>query len=325
MTQLEYLPLSVWLTPGVLVWIVLAGVAYAWLVWGRGRDLWGDGDPPTAWQALSFYAALLALYAAIGSPLGVLAMGYSFTAHMLQHIIAAVAVPPLLISGLPPALWRRLLRPPFVRMVFRRLVRPVTALVLFNLVFAALVWPPLVVAMVQSMTVMVILHLLLVGVGILAWWPIVSPLPEEPRLHPAVQMLYLFANGLPMLLPLALVMLAPPLYAAAYAGSPHLFGLGLLADQQLGAAICLTVVHAVYGTMVMHRFRQWARVERSAAHGGVSPDTLAMAGLRAGTPARLERWFKGPRWEPERVGAEPGAVLPLFAVPRNWEDGEDEA
>jgi hypothetical protein len=84
-------------------------------------------------------------------------------------------------------------------------------------------------------------------------------------------------------------------------------------------------VHAVYGTMVMRRFRQWARVERSAAHGGVSPDTLAMAGLRAGTPARLERWFKGPRWEPARGGAEPSAVLPLFAEQRTWEDGEGEA
>jgi len=92
----------------------------------------------------------------------------------------------------------------------------------------------------------------------------VSSSEEFPPLHPGLQILYLFLDGLPMILPLALVTLdTTPLYAAAYGHRPLLFGLSLAADQQLGGALCLTVVHFVYGGMVYPRFRSWVRRDRA--------------------------------------------------------------
>ena len=50
----------------------------------------------------AFHAAAVALFfVALASPIGVLARGYLFSAHMLQHLILVLAVPPLLLLGLP--------------------------------------------------------------------------------------------------------------------------------------------------------------------------------------------------------------------------------
>ena len=252
-----------WFTPGVLFGLLPLAVGYAWLMWGPGQEVVPGACPPTRPQAVYFYLSLLALYVSLGSPLGVLAMGYSFTAHMFQHMIATMAVPPLFILGVPPWLWRWLLKPRAVAFVFRHLVAPVPAIVLFNLLFAIIVIPGVITAMVLSVPVMILLHLLLSLFGLFMWWPMMSPVKEFPALHPATQTLYLFADGVLMILPLALVALAGHfLYSAAYGSASYrVFGMPPLEDQEWGAVLCLTIVHAVYGAMVTVRIRQWAHRE----------------------------------------------------------------
>jgi len=260
-----HLPLWAWWTPDVLVWIALAGVGYAWVFYGPLRDRLPGIPPPNRSQAFYFYAGLLLLYAALGSPLGALAMGYLYTAHMVQHMLAAIAVPPLLIIGLPKEVWRAVFNSRLGG-VLRWFIRPIAAIVAFNVVFSLMVYPPVIVAMVDSMAVMVALHLLLVLTGMIVWWPMISPLAEAPRLHPAQQMLYLFGNSLAMILPLALVLFAgKPIYGASYVRPPSLpmLGqLGELGDQELGAATCLTFVHTVYLILAVTRFYEWAHMER---------------------------------------------------------------
>ena len=259
---LPHLPWTAWITPGVLVGLGLVGLAYAMVVGAPAiRNLPGV-EPVATGQVLYFVGALISLYAALGSPIGTLAMGYLFTAHMFQHMIAALAVPPFLIKGIPPWLWRALLRPRPVRWLFGLFVRPVAAILVFNAVFAVMILPPVILDMVQSMPTMVLWHIALVITGIFMWWPLLSPLGELPRLHPGLQTLYLFADGIPMLLPFALVTLDDqPLYALAYGHVAPLWGLGLVADQNLGGALCLVLVHAVYGSMLFARFLDWIRID----------------------------------------------------------------
>lgn len=253
-----------WITPGVLIGVMLVALLYTWVMWGPLQDKRPFGQKtPTRKQALSFFAAMFACYLALGSPIGTVAMMSSFAAHMLQHIIAGIAVPPFLIRGIPEWGWRALLRPRWVNRAFRWFVRPAPAILIFNAVFAVMVLPSVILAMVESMPAMVEWHTLLMLVGIFMWWPLMSPLEEIPALHPGVQLLYLFLDGLPMILPLALVTLdTQSLYSASYAHRPELWGLSLVADQQLGGALCLTVVHFVFGGMVIPRFQEWAKRER---------------------------------------------------------------
>lgn len=252
-----------WFTPGVVLGILPLALGYAWVMWGPGQELIAGAMRPTRRQAVWFYLGLFALYVSLGSPLGVLAMGYSFTAHMLQHMIAAMAVAPLLIAGVPPWLWRKLLRPRPVAVMFRQFVKPVPALVLFNILFAVVMIPDVIAAMVHSMPTMILLHLALVLFGIFMWWPLLSPIEEFPPLHPSAQILYLFADGVPMILPGALVALSSHfLYGAAYGSATyHVFGMPLIQDQQWGAVLMLTIIHAVYGAMVTVRVRQWSHQE----------------------------------------------------------------
>ena len=66
------------------------------------------------------------------------------------------------------------------------------------------------------------------------WWPVLSPVPELPRLHYAGQMLYLFLLGIPMSVVGALITLADQVLYPFYAAAPRVFGLPPLADQQIG-------------------------------------------------------------------------------------------
>lgn len=273
-----------WFTPGVLLGILPLALGYAWVMWGPGQDVISGAIRPTRRQAAWFYLGLFALYVSLGSPLGVLAMGYSFTAHMLQHMIATMAVPPLLIFGVPPWLWQKLLRPRAVAAVFRQFVKPVPAVLLFNILFAVVMIPDVIAAMVHSTPTMIVLHALLSLFGIFMWWPLLSPIKEFPALHPSAQTLYLFADGVPMILPMALVALSGHfLYGAAYGSATyHVFGMPLLQDQQWGAVLSLTVIHAVYGAVITQRMRQWSRTESA-----LDPDLRGRARVVPISQARM--------------------------------------
>jgi len=252
-----------WWTPGVLAPVALIGVLYGWIFWGPVRESIPDSTPPTAKEAVLFYTALLGIYAALGSPLGVWAMTSSFIMHMVQHMIAGMAVPPLLIYGIPAWVWRRMADAPRLGRAFRFLTRPLIALIVFNAVFGVMITPPVITQMVHSMADMVGWHVLLVVTGVFMWWPLVSPLDEMPRLHPGMQILYLFLDGLAMFLPLAIVTVnETSLYVAAYGGAPRFLGLSLLAEQQLGGAICLSIVHVEYLVLGVTRLRAWIHLER---------------------------------------------------------------
>src|SRR3989442_15454145 len=70
--------------------------------------------------------------------------------------------------------------------------------------------------------------------AVLMWCPVLSPVPELPRLHYAGQMLYLFLLGIPMSVVGALITLADQVLYPFYAAAPRVFGLPPLADQQIG-------------------------------------------------------------------------------------------
>lgn len=252
-----------WWTPGVIVGVALVAVVYAWLMWGPIRDQIPEATAPTLLEASLFFLALLMAYAALGSPLGYYAMTSSFLMHMIQHMLAGLVVPPLLLVGVPKWAWRRIVAAPGVGRVFRFLARPVLALVIFNVVFGVMVAPPIITEMVRSMAAMVFWHVLLMITGVFMFWPVMSPIEELPRLHPGLQVLYLFLDGVAMLLPLAIVTLnETSLYNAAYGAAPRFMGLSLMSEQQLGGGICLSVVHVVYLGLGFWRLSDWMKLER---------------------------------------------------------------
>lgn len=180
--------------------------------------------------------ALGLLYLFSAWPVHNLAEGFSYTVHMVQHSVYTLVVPPLLILGTPAWLWRWGLSP--VMPLFRRVVRPWVAVLVYSLVTTATHLPVLADSAVRSGPSHVAQHTALVLAALAAWWPLTSPLPELPRLRaPRRQIVYLFFLSLaPSVAGSWLIWASEPWYAA-YEPFPHLFGWDTLEDQQTGGFV----------------------------------------------------------------------------------------
>ena len=250
--------------PGLIaVSLVLIG-AYGMAI-GPWRNRFPDAAPVPRRQVVCFGLAILSFYVAVGSPLDILSDHYLMSAHMLEHVLLTFALAPLLLLGLPAYLARWLVRPRQVRAVLERMTRPLTALVVFNLVFSLFHMPAI-----YDYTLVHPLahfgeHALFVITALFMWWPILSPLPELPRLRDSQQLVYLFVNEVFQTVAFALITFAPhPLYSV-YAHAPRVFGITPLQDQQLGGMLMKMGAMLALGPAFWVAFFRWARREQQAA------------------------------------------------------------
>jgi putative membrane protein len=262
--------------PEVVVGIAfLAGLyAAAWAV--RGERL-------AAGRVLAFSGGLVVLLGTLNGPLHDLSDHYLFSAHMLQHLLLTLVVPPLLLLGMPGWMLDAALRPLLgwtpARAVIRTVARPVPALAVYTVTLVAWHLPPLYGAALMSHPVHVLQHLTLMAAAVLAWWPVLSSARTVPAIPYGAQILYLFAFGMPMTVVAAMITGAEhvlyPYYATALrlidpASSGLLGSLGPsgpagaldpLADQRLGGVIMWVpagVVPLIAFTVVFFR---WAAEE----------------------------------------------------------------
>ncbi len=169
--------------------LLLAAAAVYIRGWLRGRKIVRgehDGERLTA-----FLSGLLLLFIATESPLD--AFDHFFlAAHMAQHLLLMMLVPPLLLlghptlpllRGLPKHFVRGGLGPflswPTLRRLFRFLIAPPVAFVLFA--FSTIFWhlPPFYEAALRSSWVHGLQHASFFWTGIFFWWAVVRPMPAK--------------------------------------------------------------------------------------------------------------------------------------------------
>jgi putative membrane protein len=252
----------------VLLGVALVGVVYAW-------EWWRHPGRPTGGRFACFYGGLLILILALNGPLHDLSDWYLFSAHMVQHLILTLVVPPLLLLGTAPWMADRLLAPlvrhPVSRWVVRTLTRPVPALGFYT---AALVLWHLPAPYELALRVHpwhIAQHLSLMTAAGLAWWPVLSPATIVPRLHYGAQLLYIFAFGMPMTVVAAMITGAEDLLYASYATAPRLFDLTPFADQRLGGVIMWVPAGVVPLLTFTAVFFRWAAAEVDDFDGDVLP------------------------------------------------------
>src|SRR6185503_19267798 len=107
----------------------------------------------------------------------------------------------------------------------------------FNLVIAAWHLPVLYNAAMANHGVHIVEHLMFMASAVMLWWPILSPLPELPRLSYPLQMLYLFLLTIPMSIIAICIGYADHILYPAYASAPRIWGITPMQDQLLGALI----------------------------------------------------------------------------------------
>jgi len=184
-----------------------------------------------------FYAGLATLFLTLNGWLHDLSDYYLFSTHMVQHLVLTMLVPPLLIAGTPGWMLRPLLRFPFVGRAARILANPKVCFATFNVVLAAWHLPPFYNAAMAHHGLHIVQHLMFLIAATMLWWPILSPLPELPRLSYPMQMLYLFLTSIPMSIVAVYITYGGSLLYPAYASAPRITPLSPLDDQLLGGLI----------------------------------------------------------------------------------------
>lgn len=231
---------ALWLTdwnwePTVLVGLALFCAFYFFGI-GPMRQSLAPLEKIERRRVILFLIGVFVIFLALVSPLDEIGDHYLFSAHMVQHLLLILVMPPLLLIGTPGWLLKPLLQTALLARLGRFLTGPLPALLLFNFVFAAYHVPALYDWTLRNETIHIIVHLLLMVTAVITWSPIISPL-REWRLPLSFQVLYLFLQAIPPTILGALITFSlEPLYPP-YVAAPRVFDLPALLDQQLAGLI----------------------------------------------------------------------------------------
>jgi putative membrane protein len=222
--------------PSTVIGLAALGGLYLWRARQTAAPA-GASPTPTAGQRLMFFVGLAGLFLSLNGPLHDLSDGYLFSAHMVQHLVLSLVVAPLLIAGTPGWMLRPLIDVRGLGAAIRWLTRGAVCFAIFNVVLAAWHIPALYNLALAQHPVHIVQHLMLLSASVLMWWPILSPLPELPRLAYPGQMLYCFLMVIPMSIVAIYITMADTLLYPAYASAPRLWGISPSMDQHIGGLI----------------------------------------------------------------------------------------
>ena len=250
----------------VLALCLLLGGAYLYAV-TQLRDRFSDARRVRRSQVALFSLGVLVLYIGGGPPLHDLAEEYLLSAHMLQHVLFMLVAAPLLLAGTPSWLWQALLRIPGVMPVARVLTRPVVALVLFNVVLLFTHLPSAIDLQQRQHMFHLFVHVLLVGSGLLMWWPILSPLSELPRLSYPLQMGYLFVQSLLPAVMASFVTFSNSVVYPFYESTPRIWSISPIADQQIAGGLMKLLGSFILWSFIAVAFFKWYAREEAEEQG----------------------------------------------------------
>ena len=239
-------------------WTTVVGIgALATLYLWRASSAPAEGTP-SGLQKLTFFSGLFVMFVSLNGPLHDLSDFYLFSAHMVQHLLLTLLIPPLLIGGTPGWMLRPLIKPRAVKALAEFVTRPVMCYVIFNLVIIGWHLPVFYNAAMANHNIHIAEHLMFMAAAVLLWWPFMSPMPELPRLAYPGQMLYCFLSTVPMSIVAVYITMADHVLYPAYASAPRIWQLTPMMDQQTGGLIMWIPGSMVFYVLMTIVFFKWA-------------------------------------------------------------------
>ena len=239
--------------PSTVIGLAALAALYLW----RARSATSE-NILSGWRKLSFFSSLLVVFGSLNGPIHDLSDTYLFSAHMVQHLLLTMLMPPLMILGVPGWMLRPLLRNRVIRAIARRVTKPIACFVIFNLVIAVWHLPIFYNAAMDNHNIHILEHLMFMAAAVLMWWPITSQLPELPRLSYPGQMLYCFLMILPMSIVAIYISMADQVLYPAYSAAPRVTSLSPLEDQLLGGLIMWVPGGVIFMIIMTVVFFRWA-------------------------------------------------------------------
>jgi putative membrane protein len=225
-----------------------------------------------------FYGALVVMFLSLNGWLHDLSDSYLFSAHMVQHLMLALVVAPFMIMGTPGELLRPILAVRGVMPVARWITAPSRCFALFTVVVAGWHLPPLYNYALLHHPVHIVQHLMFLAASVLMWWPVLSPLPELPRLSYPGQMLYLFLLSIPMAIVSVYISYADTVLYPLYASAPRVWGISPMNDQMIGGLIMWIPGGLFFYTIISIIFFRWQQRDGVETQAGAQVDWRPMAG-----------------------------------------------
>lgn len=258
------------------LWAVVLILAFGyWFANKRIKPHVAPKSPgPTRRQQWQWYGALVLMLVFGGYPIHDIAETSLFTAHMVEHMVLALAVPPMLLMGTPRWLADATLGRPGVKRWLKPLARPFIAFFIFNLTFILIHWPDLVELMLTNEAAHFLTHSWLFFAAFLMWMPVLSPTTAIPKLDRPKQMLYLFLQSLLPTIPASFLTFSAVALYPVYGDASLAFGLDPIVDQtiagiimKLGGGLIIWITIAVIWFRWTAEEREWDQVEASLRVG----------------------------------------------------------
>lgn len=191
-------------------------------------------------QALAFAGGMLALVAALASPVDALGEDYLFSAHMVQHVLLGDIAPALLLLSLSRVILRpatrRLMR---VERALGPLASPWTGIAIWLVIMYAWHVPGAYDAALEHPVIHVVEHAAFFTAGVMVWWPLIQPVPMRRRLTGLHTVAYIGVAKFGLAaLGLYLTWSGTVLYDY-YESVPRIWGLSAIGDQNTGGAIMM--------------------------------------------------------------------------------------
>jgi putative membrane protein len=281
---LANVPFPAW-TPHPDVWLLIGAIiaGYTIAVTQLGPKLAPAGTQVvTRFQIITFSAGVFAMLVASDWPIHDVGERYLFSVHMVQHTMYSIVAAPLLLMGTPAWLARWILSPRWLLRSVRYLARLIPATIIFNLVVIITHTPPVVNLALHHALVHFGIHSLIMLSSLLVWMPLLSPLPEVPRLQPLVRMLYLFLQSVVPTVPASFLTFGDrPLYHF-YEHVPRLWNISALDDMRMAGLIMKILWgFSLWITISIIFFRWYAAEETGTPLRRVSRDLdRELMGLR---------------------------------------------
>src|SRR5882724_7032878 len=247
MTSTTKAILSSWsIDPGIALALSVSG-----LICFRGWTILHRLTPALfpRWRLLSFLAGMVTFWLAVNSPLDAFS-GLLLSAHMVQHILLLMVVPPLLLLGSPfLPLLRGLPRPlardgiaPFfhwvpLRRMAHLLMAPAVCWILMTSTLCAWHIPAAFELALRSSGWHKVEHGCFLGAALLFWWPVVRPFPYRPRWPLWSIPFYLLGADLVNTALSATLTFSDHVLYPTYAHVPRLFAATALSDQATAGVI----------------------------------------------------------------------------------------
>ncbi|MDA8147657.1 MAG: cytochrome c oxidase assembly protein [Actinomycetota bacterium] len=268
-----------------LAWSVLVVLAAATVLGRRALAARARraGERPAAWTTAERWrtaGAFAVAAVALTWPLADLAAHWSLTALVVQRLILVLALPPLVLLGLPSDVLAWLTRPAPVERLLYHLRQPVVAVAIVTVGSVAVMTTGLVQLQSSSDLWRGVFDAVVVALGFVLWLPVLGRVPGVLRLRPVGRFSYLIAQSVvPAFLSIIYIFAQHPLYPA-FAGSHLAIGLRPLNDQQIAgfvSKIAMLATLITTGAVVLMRAKRddeaeiedepllWGDVERELA------------------------------------------------------------